>query len=195
MALLRLLAFVVISVVSTGAFARQPVYFSAYVGGEEHDVDYLFAGNLSFEPEDDGDTWGVGVGYAVNDNWMIELDFTRSDADDVDIDQLILSVNYQFPFLLDGMQATIGLVVGEGSLEWNDQPDFADALTDDLDNDEALYGFQVGLNYDLAEHWSTSLKYQYFDQEFNTNVETVLGRLEFEHNNFQYLLFAIRYHL
>ena len=181
---------------STAALARQPIFGSAYFGGETHDVDYKFPTPLPLDPEDDGDTWGVGVGYEISDRWIVQLDYTATDADDVDIDQIILSLNYKYPLsFLKGMSAVGGLVIGEGSLEWNQDPEIADPLFDDLDDDESLYGIQVGLEYQLTEHWSTSLMYQYLDQEFNTNIDTDLGRLEFEHSSPQYLLFGLRYNL
>jgi opacity protein-like surface antigen len=181
---------------SAQALARQPVFGALYAGGTEFDVDYRFAGRLDFDPEEDGNTFGFGVGYEMAERWIIQLDYTHTDADDVDIDQVFLSLNYQMPILVDGLQGILGLVAGEGSLDWNDQPDFSDSRFDDLDDDEFLIGIKLGLTYDIAEHWSTSLTYQYFDQEFNTNVETPdEGRLEFEHSSHHYLLFGLRFHL
>ncbi len=175
---------------------RRPVYGALYGGGAEYDVDFDFAGTLGFDPEDSGDTYGIGLGYEVNSNWFFQLDYTHTDGDDVDIDQVFLSLNYQRPLFIPRMKGTIGLVVGEGSLEWNSQPAFADAIFDDLEDEEFLYGIQLGLNYDLGRHWSTSLTYQYFEQDFTTNLETPDdGRLEFEHSSHHYLLFGIRFHL
>jgi opacity protein-like surface antigen len=176
--------------------ARQPVYGALYGGGTAFDVDYQFAGELDFDPEEDGDTFGIGVGYEITDHWFVQLDYTHTDADDVDIDQVFLSLNYQLPLFIDNMKGMIGIVAGEGTLDWSDQPDFADAIFDDLKDDESLYGIQLGLSYDIADHWSTSLTYQYFDQDFNTNVETPEdGRLEFEHSSHHYVLFGLRFHL
>ncbi len=175
---------------------RRPVFAALYGGGSEYDVDFQFAGELGFDPEDSGDTFGIGLAYEITSNWYVQLDWTRTDDDDVEIDQVFVSINYQMPLFIPRMKGMIGLVAGEGSLDWSSQPQFADAIFDDLDDDEALYGIQLGLNYDLGTHWSTSLTYQYFDQEFNTNVETPDdGVAEFEHSSHHYLLFGIRYHL
>lgn len=175
---------------------RLPIFGSLYAGGSEFDVDFEFAGTLNFDPEDDGDTIGLGVGYEINQNWFIQLDYHHTDADDVDIDQVFVSINFQYPLFIDRMKGMVGLVAGEGSLEWNGQPDFADAIFDELDDDESLYGIQLGLNYDISRHWSINLTYQYFDQEFNTNLETPDdGRINFEHRDSQYLLFGLRFHL
>ena len=91
--------------------ARQPVFGTLYAGGSEFDVDYNFAGELEFDPEEDGNTFGLGVGYEVTDHWFIQLDYTRTDADDLDIDQVFLSLNYQTPLFLDRMKGMIGIVV------------------------------------------------------------------------------------
>jgi opacity protein-like surface antigen len=176
--------------------ARRPVYGSLYAGGSEYDVDVQFAGELGFDPEHSGDSFGAGVGYDINEHWYIQLDYTHTDGDDVDIDQVFVSLNFQYPLFIDNMKATIGIVAGEGRLELNDQPDFADAIFDELDDDESLYGVQLGLNYDISRHWSISLVYQYFDQEFNTNVDTPDdGRVDFEHASPRSLLFGLRFHL
>ncbi len=191
-----LLLALVLVVLPVDAQERRPIFGSLYAGGSEFDVDFDFAGELDFDPEEDGDTYGLGMGYEINEHWFIQLDYTHTDADDVDIDQVFVSLNFQYPLFIDRMNGMIGLVAGEGSLDWNSQPDFADAIFDELDDDESLYGIQVGLNYEIARHWSISLTYQYFDQEFNTNVETPdEGRIEFEHSEHQYLLFGLRYHL
>ncbi len=175
---------------------RRPVYGSLYGGGSTFDVDFDFAAPLGFDPEDEGDTFGLGVGYEINDNWFLQLDYTQTDASDVDIQQVFLSLNYQRSFLLPNLNGVVGVIVGEGNLDWNSQPEFSNALRDDLDADQSLYGLQIGFNYDIADHWSMSLMYQVFDQAFKTSLETPNdGRLEFEHSNHQYLLFGLRFHL
>ncbi len=177
-------------------YERRPVFAALHGGGSEFDADFQFAGDLGFDPEDSGDTFGIGLAYEVTSHWFFQLDWTRTDADELEIDQVFLSVNYQRPLFIPRMKGMIGLVVGEGRLEWNSQPAFADAVIDDLEDDEGLYGIQLGLSYDLGRHWSTSLTYQYFEQEFDTSVETSAdGILEFEHSNHHYLLFGIRFHL
>ncbi|MEE4191721.1 MAG: outer membrane beta-barrel protein [Halieaceae bacterium] len=191
-----LLIFGLVQTAAAAEDERRPVFAALYGGGSEFDVDFAFAGDLGFDPEDSGDTFGLGLAYEVTPNWYFQLDWTRTDADELEIDQVFLSLNYQRPLFIPRMKGMIGLVAGEGRLDWNNQPDFADAIFDDLEDDEALFGIQLGLNYDLGRHWSTSLTYQYFEQEFNTNVETPdEGVLEFEHSSHHYVLFALRFHL
>ena len=191
----RLLALLLLWLASAGALAQQPVYFSLHGGGETHDTDYQFAVPLVIDLEDEGDTLGAGVGYQINDNWALQLDYTYTDADDVDIEQILLSLNYQVVLPLNGLSLVLGFVVGEGSLDWNDQPDYTDFFNSDTNDDESAYGLQAGFKYQLSTHWSTSLMYQYLDQEFNTHLDTEFGRLEFEHSNPQYLLFSLHYNL
>jgi opacity protein-like surface antigen len=92
------------------------------------------------------------------------------------------------------MHGLAGVVVGQGTLELKDEPDFTDQLKDDTDSDQTLYGFQLGLSYDLTESWSSRLMYQYFDQEFSTHLQTETARVNFTHENFQYILFGVSYH-
>jgi len=192
---LRLMSLGLLLALSANTFARQPVFFSLHAGGEEHDVDYQFPTEIAFDPADDGETLGLGVGYEINDRWNLMLDYTVTDADEVDIDQILLSLNYRLALPQKGLSAVMGVVAGEGKLDWNDQPSFSDSRFDDLSTRQSLYGVQFGFNYDLAEHWSTGLMYQYFEQKLKTNLATDFGRLDVEHKNPQYLLFSLRYHL
>ena len=36
--------------------------------------------------------------------------------------------------------------------------------------------------------------YQYFDQEFSTHLQTETARVNFTHENFQYIFFGVSYH-
>ena len=175
--------------------ARRPIFASLYAGGAEYDVDFRFAGELGFDPEEDGDSFGLGVGYEIDRHWFIQLDYTLTDGGDVDIDQVFLSLNYQRPLFIANLNGVVGLVAGEGRLEWNNQPDFADAIFDDLESDQSLYGLQLGLNYDISRRWSINLTWQIFDQAFRTDLETPEGRIDFEHKNPYYLMFGLRFHL
>ena len=124
----------------------------------------------------------------------MQLDFTYSDADQVTVEQFILSLNYKFPFLFQGMHGFVGVLAGEGKLDWEHEPDFSDNLVDDTSGKQSMLGAQLGLSYDMTESWSTSLTYQYLDQEFKTHFNTDDGRINFFHENFQYVLFGISYH-
>jgi opacity protein-like surface antigen len=194
MTYLRLLTIVLVSLDSSAAFARQPIFFTLYGGGEVHDADYQTDLDLALDLDDDGDTFGLGVGYEVTDKWIVQLDYTYTDAGDTEVDQFLLSLNYKFPFWLKGMHGLAGLVVGQGTLELEDETDFTDRLKDDTEADQTAYGLQLGLSYDLTESWSTRLMYQYFDQEFSTHLQTDTARVNFTHENFQYVLFGVSYH-
>lgn len=191
----RLLLICALSLLATTAQARQPVFVSLYGGGTTFDAGYEFAQPIDLNLEDDGDVIGIGVGYEVTDRWIMKLDYTYSDADEVTVDQLFLSLNYKFPLFINRMHGVVGGVIGEGKLDWEDKPDFANSVFDDLDADQSIWGVQVGLEYDLNESWSTSLMYQYFDMEFKTHLDTTdFGRASFFHEEFQYVLFGVSYH-
>ncbi len=191
----RTLTLLIFSLAAMSAQARQPVFVSLYGGGTTFDPSFQFSQPINIDQEDDGDVIGLGLGYEITDNWIIKLDYTYTDADDITVDQIFLSLNYKQPMLFDGFHGIIGAVVGEGMLDLDDAPDFADSVFDDLDADQSLYGVQIGFEYDISEHWSTSLLYQYFDQEFKTHIDTTeFGRANFFHEEFQYVLFALNYH-
>jgi opacity protein-like surface antigen len=199
---IRSIMLVFITLTAVNAHARQPIFFSLYGGGTSFDADYQFALPIDLDLDDDGNTFGLGVGYEVTDNWIVQLDYTYTDADQVTIGQFLLSLNYKYPLpFFKGMYGVAGVIVGEGKLEWDDSPDVANKVFDDLDADQSALGLQLGLEYDLTSSWSTSLKYQYLDQEFKTHLQTadnaqpeVGGRANFYHENFHYVLFGISYH-
>ena len=94
------------------------------------------------------------------------------------------------------MKGMIGLVAGEGTLDWNNQPDFADAIFDDLDDDEALYGIQLGLSYDIADTGQpaspTSTLTRSLIPTWKPPTRASWSSNTAEHH---YLLFGIRFHL
>jgi opacity protein-like surface antigen len=202
MRLVQLFALILICLATMNVHARQPIFFSLYGGGASFDPDFEFGLPVELDLEDDGDTIGLGVGYEVTDRWIIQLDYTYTDADQVNVDQIFLSLNYKYPLpFLRGMSGVAGIIISEGRLDWEDSPDFADKIFDDLDAGQSALGLQLGLEYELSDSWSTSLKYQYFDQEFKTHLQTAdnaqptnAGRANFFHENFQYVLFGLSYH-
>ena len=194
--MVRLITLLSLALLSTGVQARQPIFFSLYGGGADFNADFDFVQPLQLDLEEDGDTIGLGVGYEVYGNWVVQLDYTYTDADDVTVDEVVLSLNYHVPFLIENMSATFGVVAGLGSLEWDDEPDIAEPVNSDTDADQSLFGVKLGLTYDISERWSTSLSYQYYDQEFDTHVTAEdLGRANFSHDEFQFILFGLHYHL
>ncbi len=175
--------------------ARTPISGSLFAGGASMDVDFQFSEPLDFDPEDKGDSLGLGLAYTINDSWHVQLDWSVTDAKDVDINQVTVGLNYRFKTGLTNLYGEVGGFVGAGKLDWQEYPIFFDRDRDDLKSREAAFGPYLGLHYDLSDHWSISLGYRFFVQKYKTNVEVDGERLDFEHKNMQQVLFGIRYHL
>lgn len=190
----KLLFTIILLLVPLQGVARQPVSVAIYAGGEVHDVDYQYGEPLALDPSDDGSSFGLGITYHVDERWEVVLDWTKTDADDVDISNVTVGVNYRIPLKLTNLSAVVGVFAGEGKLDWQSDPAFIDPFKDELKSREAGYGPLLGLRYDLSEHWSTSLDYRYFLQEFTTHAEIAGERLEFQHDNMQMVLFGLHYH-
>ena len=62
----RVLIAIILLLIPLQLSARQPISVALYAGGEIHDVDYQFSSPLNFDPEDDGDSYGVGITYAIS---------------------------------------------------------------------------------------------------------------------------------
>ncbi len=177
------------------AAARQPISAALYAGGETHSVDFQFSEPIDIDPEEDGDTFGLGITYAATERWHVSFDWTQSDADDVKISNATVGLDYHLPLGITNLYGVVGVFAGAGTLDWQNKPPNFDPLNDDLKSREASFGPHLGLRYDLSEHWSASLSYRYFVQEFNTNAEIGGELIEFQHDNIQTVLFGIRYHL
>ncbi len=190
----KLLFTIMLLLLPLQGMARQPVSIILYVGGEFHDVDYQFNGPLVLDPSDDGDSYGLGLAYDIDRRWQVVLDWTSSDADDVDINNATVGVNYRIPLKLTNLYAVVGGFVGEGKLDWQADPAFIDPFMDELKSRESAYGLNLALAYDLRANWSTSLSYRYFLQEYKTHAEIAGERLEFQHDNMQMILFGLHYH-
>ncbi len=147
--------------------------------------------DLLFEPEDEGDTLGLRLGYAFNDHWFSTVEYHRVDADDTDIDNWYLSINRRWR-LSPGWSWSLGLLAGGSTLDWQDAP--IDTLNRDRESDDLLWGMQTGLAVDLGERWLLELRYQYLAPEHNTRLRPVTGSGQYTHESFHHVAIGLDFH-
>lgn len=172
--------------------AEPPFYVGVAYGAASFDTELdVQAGrvDLLFEPEDDGDSYAVEIGYQFDPDWFIGIEYQRIDADDTEIDNWLASLNYRWP-LGNSAAFYAGVLAGASSLDWQDEP--IDAINRDRENEEPLWGVQTGFSYDFDRRWRVHARYQFMAQEHETRLEPNTGRGKFNHEEFHNVMLGIQ---
>jgi hypothetical protein len=177
-------------------YAEQGLFIGLYGGVESHDVGHdIIEGDvdLRFDPNDDGDVLAINLGYEFNDNVFATLDFTNADADDTEVKNLTAAANYRFPIGSGAASFYLGVIGGYSELEWQEAP----LVTSEArpESEKWFLGGQLGFDYRFGSNWSATAKYQYHGTEHGANITTPSGSSKITHDNYQYLLLGLRYHL
>ena len=144
-----------------GALAEQSWFVGAAYGYESHNTSLNTEEGsigLLFEPEDDGTTLAVEIGYHFNKSLFSTVEYSHFDADDTEIDNLFVTLNYGWPVFDNGL-LYVGAVAGGSRLEWQDAP--IQTLRTNNESDTFLWGGQIGYQHLLSEHWRINARYQY----------------------------------
>lgn len=148
--------------------------------------------DLLFDPEDEGNSLGLRVGYHLNDRWFATAEYQRVDADDTEIDHWYLSINHRWQLSTD-WSWSLGVLAGASTLDWQDAP--IDTLNRDRESDDFLWGVQAGLTAALGERWRLELRYQFLAPEHNTRLEPFSGRGEYTHEEFHRFAIGVDFRL
>jgi hypothetical protein len=146
--------------------------------------------DLLFEPEDEGDTLGLEFGYSFDPDWFVSVEFQRVDADDTEIDNLFLTLNYRWP-LGDAAAVYAGAIVGQSELSWQQAP--IAVLNEEPESESLLWGLQAGASIDAGRRWRFSLRYQFLAPEHRTKLRPASGRGDFTHEQFHQLNAGVQF--
>jgi hypothetical protein len=92
--MLRKVYGLVLTVLAAPAFAADISYNFIEVGYQEIDIDGGFVGGFDI----DGDGYGIGGAFELNENWFLGASYSNADFDfGVDYDELMLGVGYHVP--------------------------------------------------------------------------------------------------
>ena len=149
---------------------------------EEGDVQLLF------DPPDDGTVFGASIGCSLGENWFVAGEYQRMDADEIELDNWLGSINYAWP-TSDTGAIYLGAVAGWSTLEWQEPP--VDTLNQDRESEQTALGVQLGYMHNFGERWRMNLRYMYLSLDHKTRMEPVSGRAEFEHESQQGLTLGI----
>ena len=121
--------------------------------------------NVSIDEK--GSNVDLGLGYRYNQNIFATLSYQRAMFDEVHIDNIYTSLNYQLQEVF--LQPYIGVMLGYSQLTWDKDP-----ITGTSDNDYTsttpFVGLQVGLGYSFENDWSIFTQYQILKNQHNTDV-------------------------
>lgn len=145
--------------------------------------------DLLFSPEDHADQYAISSGYRFNDKWSVSLEYGHLNADEVDQDNLLISLNRHWS-IAHGWEFTAGLIGLYSELEWKDDP--INTISRERQSEEHGWGGQIGLLREFGERWQWHLRYQYLDLDHKTFLQPPSGVATFHHKNPEILTLGIR---
>jgi hypothetical protein len=116
--------------------------------------------------EDDGINIDLGLGYRSSEIVFSTLSYQRAIFDEVNIDNLYVSLNYQFRET--PLNPYVGAIIGFSRLIWSKYP-VSGTLVNDDESTTLLGGLQLGIEYSFSD-WSIFGEYQILKNEHYTNV-------------------------
>ncbi len=143
---------------------------------------------LLFDPEDEGNSLGLRLGYHLNERWFATAEYSRVDADDTEIDNWFLSINRRWQLSAD-WSWSLGVLAGASTLDWQDAP--VDTLNRDRESEDFLWGVQTGISVALGKRWQLEARYQFLAPEHNTRLRPTGGRGEYTHEEFHHLAIGV----
>lgn len=143
---------------------------------------------LLFDPDDEGSSLGLRVGYRLNPRWFATAEYQRVDADDTEIDNWYLSINHRWQLSAD-WSWSLGLLAGASTLDWQDAP--IATVNRDRESDDFLWGVQAGLTTALGQRWQLELRYQFLAPEHNSRLEPFSGRGRYTHEEFHHFAIGV----
>ncbi len=160
-------------------------------GGAFLNVDNVLSLNTTFADgalDDSGTVGEVAFGYRYSKNIFTTLAVQRTMLDIADIDNIYLSVNYQYADVF--AKPYIGALIGYSKLTWSEDPSVI-ILNKDLTSEGATYGMQAGVEYNLNDDWAISGKYQFMKYDHTTDIRD--GASNIEHTYGQNILMGVNY--
>jgi OOP family OmpA-OmpF porin len=168
------LSAVIAAAISSGASANNPAVEIHVDGGR-----YFFEDTLN-----DADTWGVGVGFGLGENWMIDLVASQWDSevsalgDDGDVDGIQYRADMLYHITTESKwRPYVAFGVGDQDRDFTNT---------DLSERDTLVNLGAGLKRELGNNWQfrtdirafNSLDNEYTDLAVTAGIALVFGNEE-----------------
>ena len=121
----------------------------------------------------------LGVGYRFRDMMFSTLSYQRAIFNEVNIDNLYVSLNYQFREI--HLKPYVGVLIGLSRLVWSKYP-VSGTLDNDNESITLLGGLQLGVEYSFSDDWSIFGEYQILKNEHKTNILGDNLKIAFQNN-------------
>ncbi|XPV67833.1 MAG: outer membrane beta-barrel protein [Halarcobacter sp.] len=129
------------------------------------------------------------TGFEYNKNLEFSLNYQRVDNDDVNLDNVYVSLKYKFP--QDKFTPYVAANLGYSQLSWQTRP--VATINNDTSSGSYLVGTTLGLLYPLTTKVSLNLNYQVNMLDHETSVESLPNRSILNHDLLQSFNVGIRY--
>ena len=168
------------------------LFIGAAVGPTEIDIDQKnYNGNLLLSPplDSDGLNLNFEAGYRFSELFFATVSYQYLPTDDADIQHLFVSGNVQFT-LSPEIRPFIGFTAGFSRMNWERT---FNAIYSENESESGLYGLQTGFEILTDGPISLHCTYQYLITDLETELYLIPNVSRLTHQNFQNLLFGIRY--
>jgi hypothetical protein len=121
----------------------------------------------------------LGVGYRFRDIMFSTLSYQRAIFNEVNIDNLYVSLNYQFREI--PLKPYVGVLIGLSRLVWSKYP-VSGTNVNDNESITLLGGVQLGIEYSFSDYWSIFGEYQILINKQNTKILDDNLKITFQNN-------------
>jgi|GEM_PF-2574358 len=144
---------------------------------------------LNSMPNNDATSIELEAGLKIQ-NYIFSANYEMANLDDVSMNSLYLSLDYQFKNILNPF---IGLSLGMSNLTWQIDP-LTNSTIKDKKLSSFMYGVEAGIEYQVYKNWyiNTTAKYQKLD--FNTVLISSPAKSEILHKDKSSLGIGLRYY-
>jgi len=152
------------------------------------------SGSVSIvEPKNSGLNTLLYIGYDLNEDFYLSLNYMKMDAEDLVFDNFYATLNYKFATIGDFIPY-FGVSMGASSLRWNTSPlEQANAEANN-DSESLLYGTQLGLSYKGFNMYRPFVQYHCMFMQHATNLtQEVSNTSKLQHKTLHSILFGIGY--
>jgi len=152
------------------------VYLSLGLSTITSDID---SSSRNISLDEDGINIDLGVGYRFRDIVFSTLSYQRAIFNEVNIDNLYVSLNYQFSEI--PLKPYVGVLIVFSQLEWSKYP-ISGTNVNDNKSTTLLGGLQLGIEYSFSDDWSIFGEYQILKNEHKTNILGDNLKIAFQNN-------------
>ena len=167
-----------------------PLFAGVSIGAAFLDIRKSEEPTLHYDPDEKGLSYGILLGYDINDDFFSTLDYRHTRLDDKDLDDFFATINYRITDFYT-LSPFIGLLGGYSFMEWRGDP--FDATRKDSSSESLIGGGQIGAHTPLYENFQLFTLYRYIFMDHETSVSTHSKAGKIEDRSNQIIEMGIRY--